>query len=60
LSAGQRAALASSGLIQAAQARNAVYDKVQEINNGYRTTYANALMGYGHDDATRMQQANAI
>ena len=59
LSAGQRAALASSGLIQAAQARNAVYDKAQEINNGYRTTYANALMGYGQDEASRLQQANA-
>lgn len=46
-------------MIQAAQARNAVYDKAQEINNGYRTTYANALMGYGQDEASRMQQANA-
>lgn len=59
LSAGQRAALASSGLIQAAQARNAIYDKAGEVNNGYRTAYANALMGYGQDEATRLQQANA-
>lgn len=59
LSAGQRAALASSGLIQAAQARNAIYDKAGEVNNGYRTAYANALMGYGQDEASRMQQANA-
>lgn len=59
LSAGQRAALASSGLIQAAQARNTIYDKAGEVNNGYRTAYANALMGYGQDEATRLQQANA-
>ena len=47
-------------MIQAAQARNAIYDKAGEVNNGYRTAYANALMGYGQDEATRMQQANAI
>ena len=46
-------------MIQAAQARNAIYDKSDEVNNGYRTAYANALMGYGQDEATRLQQANA-
>jgi hypothetical protein len=60
LSAGQRAALASSSNIQLAQAAMNLYDKQQEINNALAKDYATALMGYGHDDATRMQQANAI
>lgn len=60
LSAGQRAALASSSNIQLAQAAMNVYDRQQEMNNALAKDYATALMGYGHDDATRMQQANAI
>ena len=59
LSAGQRAALASSSNIAAAQAANAIHDKTQEVNNGYRAAYADALMKYGQDEATRLQQANA-
>ena len=59
LSAGQRAALASSGNIQLAQAAMNIYDKQQEMNNALAKDYATALMGYGQDEATRMQQANA-
>lgn len=60
LSAGQRAALASSSNIQLAQAAMNIYDKQQEMNNALAKDYATALMGYGQDEATRMQQANAI
>lgn len=59
LSAGQRAALASSSNIAAAQAANSIYDKAQEINNSYKAQYADALMKYGQDEASRLQQANA-
>lgn len=59
LSAGQRAALASSSNIQLAQAAMNIYDKQQEMNNALAKDYATALMGYGQDDASRMQQANA-
>lgn len=60
LSAGQRAALASSSNIQLAQAAMNIYDKQQEMNNALAKDYATALMGYGQDEASRMQQANAI
>lgn len=59
LSAGQRAALASSSNIQLAQAAMNIYDKQQEMNNALAKDYATALMGYGQDEASRMQQANA-
>jgi hypothetical protein len=59
LSAGQRAALASSSNIQLAQAAMNIYDKKQEMNNALAKDYATALMGYGQDEASRMQQANA-
>lgn len=59
LSAGQRAALASSNNIAAAQAANSIYDKSQEVNNAYSAQYADALMKYGQDEASRLQQANA-
>ena len=59
LSAGQRAALASSSNIQLAQAAMNIYDKQQEMNNALAKDYATALMGYGQDGASRMQQANA-
>lgn len=59
LSAGQRAALASSNNIAAAQAVNSIYDKSQEVNNAYSAQYADALMKYGQDEASRLQQANA-
>lgn len=59
LTAGQRAALASSANIQSAQQRNAIYDQAQQINNQYKGTYANALMNYGNAEATRQQQALA-
>lgn len=59
LSAGQRAALASSNNIAAAQAANSIYDKSQEVNNAYRAQYADAMMKYGQDEASRLQQANA-
>lgn len=60
LSAGQRAALASSSNIQLAQAAMNIYDKQQEMNNALAKDYATALMGYGQDEASRLQQANAI
>lgn len=59
LSAGQREALKQAGLISLAQSRNALYDKKQEVDNGYKSAYASALMNYGQDEASRAQQANA-
>lgn len=59
LSSGQRAALLSSNNLALAQAKNAVYDESNRINNGYLSQYAGSLLNYGQDSASRMQQANA-
>ena len=48
-----------AGLISLAQSRNALYDKKQEVENGYKSAYASALMNHGQDEASRAQQANA-
>lgn len=59
LSSGQRAALLSSNNLALAQAKNAIYDESNKINNGYLSQYAGSLFNYGQDSASRMQQANA-
>lgn len=49
----------SSNNLALAQAKNAIYDESNKINNGYLSQYAGSLLNYGQDSASRVQQANA-